>query len=279
MCKNFILAIATGIFILTLQPSALQAFPGTGLNKRSFLPSTTQMAEGQKTFPPLGHVEFCMKNPSECRIHRNGKGSAPVKLNSKTWGQLVRINQQVNASLHPKEDQSNHGRLDVWSLRGRYGDCEDYALRKRHNLLRLGWPSHSVLMTTARDHKNRPHAVLIARTDRGDFVLDNLSNRVRAWKKVPYLWLKRQSRHNPQKWVQLSGYKIHIASKRSHISKAKPALSTKRLRKLMVTLNNARQQKRTTLNRSTRRHQKAAVKRSIRTRSTNQEDFFFAGDF
>ena len=53
------------------------------------------------------------------------------------------------------------------------GDCEDYALLKRHTLIRKGWPVGSLLLTVVRDEKGEGHAVLTARTKQGDFILDN----------------------------------------------------------------------------------------------------------
>ena len=35
-----------------------------------------------------------------------------------------------------------------------------------------------------------PHAVAVARTDRGDFVLDNLTAKILAWDKSGLTWIK-----------------------------------------------------------------------------------------
>jgi predicted transglutaminase-like cysteine proteinase len=62
---------------------------------------------------------------------------------------------------------------EYWTLPRTRGDCEDYALLKRHTLLEKGWPVSAVLMTVVRDEKGEGHAVLTARTVQGDFILDN----------------------------------------------------------------------------------------------------------
>ena len=41
------------------------------------------------------------------------------------------------------------------------------------------------------------------RTDRGDFVLDNMRNKVLLWSETEYRYLKRQSSANAGKWVKL----------------------------------------------------------------------------
>ncbi len=56
------------------------------------------------------------------------------------------------------------------------------------------------------------HAVLIVHTNRGDFVLDNQTGRIRSWSETGYTWLKRQSRQNPKKWVRLSGRPVITGS-------------------------------------------------------------------
>jgi hypothetical protein len=44
------------------------------------------------------------------------------------------------------------------------------------------------------------HAVLVAHTGEGDFVLDNRSAYVTPWAKAPYIWVKRQSQEDPMRW-------------------------------------------------------------------------------
>ena len=45
---------------------------------------------------------------------------------------------------------------------------------------------------------------LTVRTDRGDFVLDNMKPQIRRWDKTGYVFIKRQSQKNPQVWVALT---------------------------------------------------------------------------
>lgn len=206
MFRRIATSMAAALAILSLQAAPSHALAVKHIPKGAFLPSATTMPGGKATFSPLGHIEFCTSYPSECRGRTAGTkaNKGIVELSAKTWGQLVRINAHMNAVIRPRSDRASHGKLDVWSIKGKYGDCEDYVIRKRSALIKVGWPSSSVLITTAKDHKGRPHAVLLARTSKGDFVLDNLNRKVRAWNKVSYRWNKRQSASNPQKWVSLS---------------------------------------------------------------------------
>jgi predicted transglutaminase-like cysteine proteinase len=47
--------------------------------------------------------------------------------------------------------------------------------------------------------------VLMVKTDRGDFVLDNQNPKVMSWNKTGYRYIKRQAQDNPNRWVSLGG--------------------------------------------------------------------------
>jgi hypothetical protein len=40
-------------------------------------------------------------------------------------------------------------------------------------------------------------------TDKGDYVLDNLSGEIRSWGAAGYTWIERQDSTNPTAWVTL----------------------------------------------------------------------------
>ena len=96
------------------------------------------------------------------------------------------------------------GREEVWSYPEGIGDCEDYALEKRRQLMALGVPAGDLLLTVVRQPSGAGHAVLTMRTSRGEFVLDNLEPRVLAWTDTEYTFLKRQSERNSGVWVQIN---------------------------------------------------------------------------
>lgn len=151
-----------------------------------------------KTRPPIGHVQFCKANPEHCNaVVGQDRG---MDLTTERWDELIRINHLVNQSVIPVSDMELYSRPEVWTFPGRYGDCEDYVLLKRHYLLEKGWPAGSLLITVVRRPDGEGHAVLTVRTDRGDFILDNLEPLVHHWTETPYAYLKRQSSKSPKRW-------------------------------------------------------------------------------
>lgn len=66
---------------------------------------------------------------------------------------------------------------------------EDYAIAKRCDLKKHGIESRFATCWTETDEY---HAVLIVRTDKGDFVLDNRYNDVMRFEDLPYRWDKIQ---------------------------------------------------------------------------------------
>ena len=151
--------------------------------------------------PPYGFVRFCEKNPSHCAaVDRTQErfNATPEMLS-----ELDRVNRNVNESVAPFTDQEIYGVTELWTLPLNKGDCEDYALLKRHILIKRGWPASSLLLTVVRDEEGSGHAVLTARTRQGDFVLDNKIPDVRIWNATPYDFVMRQSYVNPRVWVSL----------------------------------------------------------------------------
>jgi len=45
--------------------------------------------------------------------------------------------------------------------------------------------------------------VLTVRTDKGDFILDNLNDTVKPWEATGYRYLKRQSTTHTGRWVSI----------------------------------------------------------------------------
>ena len=150
---------------------------------------------------PSGFLHFCEANPEDCRSS-NTKArldASPQRLN-----ELDDINRRVNRLITPTTDLTHYGVAELWTLPSDgKGDCEDYALLKRHELLKLGWPSSALLMTVVSDERGEGHAVLTVRTTAGDFILDNKVDEVRIWNEAPYRFLARQSSLNPWVWVDL----------------------------------------------------------------------------
>ncbi len=153
------------------------------------------------TSQPIGHYEFCERLPEECKI-RNIVVK-PVKLTQSVWDLIININHSVNTRIKPATDMELYGKEEFWTYPIDAGDCEDYVLEKQRELHNSGLPLASLLITVVRKRDGEGHAVLTVRTDRGDFILDNLHNEVFNWKDTEYTYLKRQATQSPGKWVSI----------------------------------------------------------------------------
>ena len=172
------------------------------------------MHTGGRTTQPVGHYDFCQRIPVEC-AQRTPKGS-PVELTRKLWATIVNVNNSVNVRVKPRTDMEIYGVEEYWAYPDNgYGDCEDYALEKRRELMAVGVPAGDLLMTVVRQPNGDGHAVLTVRTSLGEFILDNLEPKVLAWNDTVYTYLKRQSTENSGIWVTINdGREDAVASVR-----------------------------------------------------------------
>lgn len=160
------------------------------------------MITGELTSQPIGHYDFCRANRVECSIRAQNAG--PLNLNDPLLTSITNINTAVNTAIKPRSDFDIYGRDEVWAypVQG-VGDCEDYVLEKRRQLAEKGVSLSSLLITVARLPNGDGHAVLTLRTDRGDYILDNLRDEIRLWYQTGYEYLKRQSTAHTGRWVTL----------------------------------------------------------------------------
>lgn len=151
--------------------------------------------------PPVGFVNFCARNPKECR----GQGK-PQKLamSPERWNLIYQVNTYVNGKVAPVSDEDLYGEPEYWTFPTDAGDCEDYLLLKKRYLEGLGFPRSALLITVVLDENNGGHAVLTVTTEEGDFILDNRRNEVRRWSDANYTFLKRQSPRDPGQWLSLA---------------------------------------------------------------------------
>ena len=159
------------------------------------------MHTGGLTSQPIGHFEFCKSNPAECAV-RSADGG-PEHMTGKLWRQLASVNLSVNDSIKPMNDFDIYGKDEVWAYPDGFGDCEDYVLEKRRILMDSGIPLSNLLITVVRKPDGEGHAVLTVRTDKGDFVLDNLAAAVKLWDETGYRYLKRQASDHTGRWVSI----------------------------------------------------------------------------
>ncbi len=150
---------------------------------------------------PIGHARFCQTRASECAP--NGAVKELEPLTEARWRELLRVNAEYNASVVAVTDQELYQTEEFWTYPNGYGDCEDFVLIKRRALIELGWNPSTLLIAVVRQTSGAGHAVLIARTDRGDLVLDNLRGLVKVWNQTPYQYIKRQSQSHAGQWVDI----------------------------------------------------------------------------
>ena len=160
------------------------------------------MSTGGLTSQPIGHYEFCKANPAECNIRMRDTG--PEHMTGAMWRKISAVNLAVNKSVKPMNDYDIYGKDEVWAYPDAgVGDCEDYVLEKRRELQGKGIPLSDLLITVVRKTDGEGHAVLTVRTDKGDFVLDNLTDTVKLWTETGYKFLKRQSSEHTGRWVAI----------------------------------------------------------------------------
>lgn len=159
------------------------------------------MTTGGLTSQPIGHYEFCKRTPDECSIR--SRNVMPEKMNHDFWQLIVSINSSDNQKIKPLTDMVIYGVEEYWAYPDKVGDCEDYVLLKRRDLMQAGISPANLLITVVRKPDGEGHAVLTVRTDKGDFVLDNLVDGVKNWSETEYTYLKRQATNNTGRWVSI----------------------------------------------------------------------------
>jgi predicted transglutaminase-like cysteine proteinase len=162
-------------------------------------PPPTSMREGGYVLAPFSFVKFCLDYPDDCP---SSSRASRVALTPDLLEELDDVNRAANAAIIPTPDTS---RLRYWRLDVEEGDCNIFAVQKRHELLARGWPAAALALTVVKTPGGEGHLIVTVRTDRGDLVLDNLRSAIVAWRQTGYQFIMRQSENNPQFWVDLRG--------------------------------------------------------------------------
>jgi predicted transglutaminase-like cysteine proteinase len=155
------------------------------------------------TLPPMAYFQFCERYTGECRPQHVIFRGGPLKMTEERWADLRDINNTVNESIEPHRNQFGIAG-EEWLINPNKGDCNDYAVSKRHMLLSRGWPARALLLSEVTVASGEHHLILVVRTDRGDLVLDNMTQVIKPWNKVPYRWVRMQSAANPNIWSTIA---------------------------------------------------------------------------
>lgn len=154
------------------------------------------------------YIAECPIKPWRCTGHTE----VSVKLDRYRWQELVFVNALVNLQVSYEEELPD---FDVWQddVRITEGDCEDYALVKRRLLIAKGWPAGALSIAIGRVKKDdrQLHAILIARTDKGYFVLNQHYDEVIHWDEARfYSLLVRQASEDPKQWYEIVNQTIAV---------------------------------------------------------------------
>jgi predicted transglutaminase-like cysteine proteinase len=132
--------------------------------------------------------------------------AAALHMTPLVWQALNGVNQSVNAKIRPMDDQQAFGVADYWTLPlsdgpRPVGNCKHYVLEKRKALVDAGFSPDVLSIAIVKTGRGEVHAVLIVGTDQGDFVMDNLTYEIKAWRDVRYTWIERQTPGKPLRWA------------------------------------------------------------------------------
>jgi predicted transglutaminase-like cysteine proteinase len=151
---------------------------------------------------PEGFLDFCQQSADQCPEPKDA--SEQVTLNADALEILRLVNTGMNRAIKPEEDLPHYGLDEVWAIPlDGYGDCEDYVLVKRKALITLGLPASALRISLVFTDNFVRHALLTVITDKGNYVLDNLTDDIVGWDKTPYTWIKWQDPTSKSGWAKL----------------------------------------------------------------------------
>jgi predicted transglutaminase-like cysteine proteinase len=192
------------VVALRLSVFAIGLFSGAA-HARSHSPHdltvTALLIEVSPTLAPFQHVRFCLRYPAECKSNPNEDDS--IEFTDENLELLSRINHDVNAAIIPATKSYGTNLQEGWTIAPSAGDCNDYAVTKRHELLQSGLPAKALRLAVVKTASEMGHLVLLVATTKGDLVLDNLTEAIRPWQITDYHWLKIQSATDPRFWYDI----------------------------------------------------------------------------
>ena len=182
-------AVLAAVSFLSLPAPASAASESSG--------PPAHLEELQAWEPPEGARNLCRSYGWAC-----ASGDGSFAGGDRALLSLAReVNVAVNRRIEPARDSQLYGTAERWTLpQGGSGDCEDYALLKMRELLDRGVPPERLLLSVVVNDSFVPHVVLVLRSDRGDYFLDNMTDLVQAWHRTGYAVLSMQSPQDKRRW-------------------------------------------------------------------------------
>jgi len=201
--KNILLFGLAAVVALAVQAepttAAFQDTAQSSKDRPEQRDSTERLQLDEPILPPFAHSVFCLHRPTECQIKRSVTRQDLIELNDDRRAELIAINMDVNRAIVPQHNGTKVIEAN-WVISPTRGDCNDYAITKRHELQERGWPTSALLLAEVVTSWGEHHLVLVVSTREGDFVLDNLAPTVRRWFETSYRWVRMQSPQDPKLW-------------------------------------------------------------------------------
>jgi predicted transglutaminase-like cysteine proteinase len=192
-CSSIFLAILTSTFLVSGADAR-----GRPAKDLSLL---VPVVDGSPTLAPFQHVRFCLHYPADCKSNPSEKDS--IELTAEALVLLNRVNHDVNTAIAPTAKGYGSNLQEGWTIAPDMGDCNDYAVTKRHDLLESGLPAKALRLSVVRTASGIGHLVLVVITTKGAIVLDNLTAAIRPWQSTDYQWLKIQSAADAKFWYEI----------------------------------------------------------------------------
>ena len=163
------------------------------------------LVETSPSLAPFQHVRFCLRYPADCRS--NQAEDDRIDLTPETSELLEHVNRTVNANIIPAQKSSGDELQEIWAIAPYTGDCNDYAVTKRHELLQSGLPAKALRLAVVKTPSGSGHLVLFVATTEGGLVLDSLTETIVPWQSTNYRWMKMQSASDARIWhdVKVTG--------------------------------------------------------------------------
>lgn len=150
------------------------------------------MWESGYTFPPASYIKF-LKN------FKNWKHKKEtlyiLNLTDDVKEILSKVHAHVNKNIHYEKEAIDDWKIHQLDAPGIHtGDCDDYAVTKQYILIKEHeFPRSALrLVYCSRHLRSDYHMVLAVDTNKGTFVLDNISHIVAPWAWFPYKWISRE---------------------------------------------------------------------------------------
>lgn len=142
-------------------------------------------------WPPKGYIDLVKREPSLSMAHVEDEEITDIN-----WHALLDVNDGVNWTTKWSYDIPGQDVWGVFRKVGRFnlGDCDDFAVAKLEELLKLGWPRSCLRLAVCRVGPTRTwHCVLLVYAGGECIILDNIDHGLWFKKlKTEYEWVAEE---------------------------------------------------------------------------------------